>query len=101
MATISESLTLRLERLRIKTISTLLEHAEPLLTTASELLLSTLAWSETYLWYLEISLDELESRLAKEEPVDIQPEGDLVPKLILEQLYGIDWAKIILDQNQS
>jgi hypothetical protein len=75
----SENLTLKLERLKMKTISRLLTTAEPLLSTASELLLSTLAWSETYLWYLEISLEELESRLVKDEPEDTprEPQGDI------------------------
>lgn len=70
MATISESQMLRLELLKTKAIFKLLTLAEPLLSTASELMLSTLAWSETYLWYLEISLDELESRLKKADPPD-------------------------------
>jgi hypothetical protein len=61
----SESLRLKAELITMKTISKLLQRAEPVLTTASELLLSTLAWSETYLWYLEISVEELESHLAK------------------------------------
>jgi hypothetical protein len=73
MATTSESLKLRLELLKMKGISKLLTTAEPLMSTASELLLSTLAWSETYLWYLEISLEELESRLKREEPEDTPP----------------------------
>jgi hypothetical protein len=68
MVMISESLKLKLELLRTKATLELLTRAEPLLSTVSELLLSTLAWSETYSWYLEISLEELESRLVKDEP---------------------------------
>jgi hypothetical protein len=88
MATISESLRLRLELLATKSTLRLLTAAEPLLHTASELLLSTVAWSETYLWYLEISLEELESRLAKDEPADTPLE---FPSVWYDE---VDWSSV-------
>jgi hypothetical protein len=75
MATTSENPRLRAELITMKTISRLLDLAEPLLVTANEFLLSTLAWKETYSWYLETSVAERESRLKKDEPAAGPPDG--------------------------
>jgi hypothetical protein len=94
MVMISESLKQRLERLTMKATLELLTRVDPLLSTANELLLSTLAWIETYSWYLEISLDELDSPQVKEEPVDSPPNPTLFTT-------GIDWNDINWDDMQA